>query len=186
MTKPSLPEKVVSVHDALVRAGVAHAFGGALALAYYAVPRATVDIDVNVFLPPDEAPRVLDVLAAIGVDVAGAKPERIQRDGQVRLRWGANPVDVFFSSLPLHDAMAAAARLLPFGEDELPFLSAEHLLVCKAVFDRRKDWLDIEQMLFARDVLDVAEIRKWLTRIAEDGDQRVRRLEQLIDSIRGP
>jgi len=45
--RPSLPEKVVAIDSALT--GLPHAFGGALALAYYAEPRATVDIDVNVF-----------------------------------------------------------------------------------------------------------------------------------------
>ena len=49
MTTPSLPEKVVAIHERLARAKTAHAFGDALALAYYAEPRATGDIDLNVF-----------------------------------------------------------------------------------------------------------------------------------------
>ena len=40
---PNLPGKILATHDAL--AEVDHAFGGAIALAYYAEPRATVDID---------------------------------------------------------------------------------------------------------------------------------------------
>ena len=32
-------------------AKIPHAFGGALALAYYAEPRATIDIDLNLFIP---------------------------------------------------------------------------------------------------------------------------------------
>jgi hypothetical protein len=50
----SLPEKVVAIDRALD--DVPHAFGGALALAYYAEPRATVDIDLNVFVPVADAP----------------------------------------------------------------------------------------------------------------------------------
>ncbi len=38
-----LIDLVVTVHDRLDQAGVAHAFGGALALAYVAEPRGTVD-----------------------------------------------------------------------------------------------------------------------------------------------
>jgi hypothetical protein len=52
-----LDEKILAVGDALSRAGIPHAFGGALALAYYATPRATIDIDLNVFLPTTEAER---------------------------------------------------------------------------------------------------------------------------------
>lgn len=43
------------VHDALDSAGLSHAFGGALALAWCVPePRATADIDLNVFVPVDE------------------------------------------------------------------------------------------------------------------------------------
>jgi hypothetical protein len=52
----SLPEKIVAIDEAL--AEIPHAFGGALALAYYAEPRATVDIDINVFIPATEARRL--------------------------------------------------------------------------------------------------------------------------------
>src|SRR5262249_14713784 len=48
VTALSLPERILAIDRALV--AVPHAFGGALALAYYAEPRATVDIDLNVFL----------------------------------------------------------------------------------------------------------------------------------------
>ena len=44
-----------------------HAFGGALALAYYAEPRATIDIDLNVFVPADRFPDVAAPLVALGV-----------------------------------------------------------------------------------------------------------------------
>ena len=43
---PTLPKKVVSLARALEESELPYAFGGALALAYYAEPRATVDIDV--------------------------------------------------------------------------------------------------------------------------------------------
>jgi hypothetical protein len=49
VTTPSLPEKILAIERALT--DVPHAFGGALALAYHAEPRATIDIDLNVFLP---------------------------------------------------------------------------------------------------------------------------------------
>ena len=31
---------------------IEYAIGGALALGYYATPRATVDVDINIFVPP--------------------------------------------------------------------------------------------------------------------------------------
>ena len=49
MATVSLSEKVLLIEEGLRQRRIPHAFGGALALAYYATPRATIDIDVNVF-----------------------------------------------------------------------------------------------------------------------------------------
>lgn len=49
--EPSFVKKVIQLHETLDTAGIGHAFGEALALAYYtADPRATADIDLNVEL----------------------------------------------------------------------------------------------------------------------------------------
>src|SRR5699024_5095228 len=80
----SLPEKVIAIHRALAASKVPHAIGGAIALAYYAEPRATVDVDVNVFLPTDRWPDLRGALAPLGVDVELDEPA-LARDGQVRL-----------------------------------------------------------------------------------------------------
>ena len=46
----SLERKIVGVHTMLTSAALPHAFGGALALAFYTgEPRGTRDIDVNIF-----------------------------------------------------------------------------------------------------------------------------------------
>ncbi len=39
MNELRLDQKVESLHHALQKAGISHAFGGAIALAYYAEPR---------------------------------------------------------------------------------------------------------------------------------------------------
>ena len=57
---------VLAAHEHFERLGRDHAFGGALALAYYADPRGTVDVDVNVFVGFDAAPEVVDELGALG------------------------------------------------------------------------------------------------------------------------
>ncbi len=59
-------------------------------------------------------------------------------------------------------------------------LSPEHLIVCKAVFNRPKDWLDIEQVVVAVEELDGDEVRSWLVRILGAGDERVERFAGLL------
>jgi hypothetical protein len=177
VSEPSLPEKVIAIHARLDAERIGHAFGGALALAYYAEPRATVDVDVNVFVAPSEHPTVARALAPLGI--ASDDGVTAERDGQCRWSWGRTPIDLFFAYDAVHEAMRAAARTVPFGATTITVLAPEHLVVCKALFDRPKDWLDIEQVLVCADGLDLAEIDGLLARIAGDGDERRRRFAQL-------
>jgi hypothetical protein len=174
----SLPEKVIAIDDALDEAKVPHAIGGALALAYYAEPRATVDVDINLFTPTDRWPDVRDALAPLGVDT-DLDETALERDGQVRLWWGRNPVDLFFAYDEFHTAMRRATRKVPFAETTIPILSPEHLVVCKAMFDRPKDWLDIEQILVATSPLDLPEIESWLDRMIAADDRRHAKLTEI-------
>jgi hypothetical protein len=179
-----LDDKVVAIAQALTRLQVPFAFGGALALGFYAEPRATHDIDVNVFIPAEKAAAVLDALAALGVDVKGAW-ESLERTAQARTQWGPNPVDLFLSNMDFHDAMARASRVADYGGDPIPILAPEHLMVCKALFNRPKDWLDIEQMLVTDSGLRIAEVRRWMGEIGGDDDARTRRLDALIREMLG-
>jgi hypothetical protein len=182
VTEPPLPEKIVAIDDRLRRARIPHAFGGALALAYYAEPRATIDIDLNLFVPVSGYPKVREALAPLGVG-DDLDPEALERDGQCRLWWGRTPLDLYFAYDPLHEAMRGAARLVPFAEGKLRVLSPEHLVVCKAVFDRPKDWLDIEQVMVSVDPLGVDEIGRWLERLVGGADPRKRRFDRLAAEL---
>jgi hypothetical protein len=174
----TLPEKIAELHRALAAAGVPHAFGGALALAWCTRrARGTIDVDVNVFVPPDRAPEVLAVLPA-GVAWGKEDVARIAAEGQVRLWWGTTPVDLFFSTTDFHDRAATRARLEPFLDGELPFLSCRDLAVFKAFFDRTRDWADLEEMA-AAGTLDVEGVLGVLVRYLGGEDRRVARLRAL-------
>jgi hypothetical protein len=177
--QPPLPDKVIAIHEALQAAKIPHALGGALALAYYATPRATIDIDLNVFVPAERWQGVIGALDPLGVASKDLEPAELERDGQCRLWWGDNPVDLFFAYDPIHDEMHKEVRRVPFGGTTVSILSPEHLAVCKAMFDRRRDWLDIEQMLLATDDLRIDEVEQWLERMAGKRDPRLARLGQL-------
>ena len=181
--EPALPDKVLAIHDGLSEAKIAHAFGGALALAYYAEPRATIDIDVNVFVAPAAYATVERALSPLGVDAIDQTVA--ERDGQSRSWWGRTPIDLFFAYDELHDAMRKAVRTVPFGEDRLPVLSPEHLVICKSVFDRPKDWLDIEQVLVCTSGLDIAGIDESLERIVGSDDHRRERFREAARTVLG-
>jgi hypothetical protein len=179
---PSLPDKVTAIHRALEEAKVPHAIGGALALAYYAEPRATIDVDINVFVHTDQWPAIRDALAPLGVDVE-VDEKVLNRDGQVRLWWDRNPVDLFFSYDPFHDEMRSGARKVPFNGTTIPILAPEHLAVCKAMFDRPKDWLDIEQMLVATSPFNLEEVKDWVERMVGQENPRMGRLREIESNL---
>ena len=176
----SLVSKIVSLHEMLESAGVVHQFGGALALAWYRNPRATTDIDVNVTLPPEAAEPVLELLIRLGVTVGAEDRAVIARDGQARLDWDGSYLDVFFATLDFHREMARKDRLVRFGPVDIPILSPEHLVVCKAVFDRPKDRLDIAEMVRWGTVIDAREALGWVADILGDESEEYRRLAALL------
>lgn len=140
----ALIEKLFAVHDALTSAGLAHAFGGAIALAYCTEdPRGTQDLDVNIFV---DASRAESVLASLpdGVVVTDKDVEVAMRDGQRRLWWGRHPIDVFLNNHPFHERVASGVMWVPLAGRRVPVLDCASLTVFKAVFDRSKDWVDIE------------------------------------------
>jgi hypothetical protein len=179
----SLSDKVLLIEEGLRMRRIPHAFGGALALAYYATPRATIDIDVNVFARVDRADEVLELLTTLGAEPLRAQERAsLARDEQVRVHWDATPIDLFFSYDALHDSCLERRRRMPFGNgDTIHVLSAEDLLVFKVLFDRDKDWRDLEELIFAMaDELDAGYARRWLESILGPHDPRNARLEELL------
>jgi hypothetical protein len=180
-----LTSKIVSLHEMLDSAGVPHQFGGAIALAWYRNPRATTDIDVNLTLPPAAAEPVLAMLAMLGVMVTPEDRATVARDGQARLDWGGSYLDVFFATMDLHLEMAELARVVRFGPVDIPILAPEHLVACKAIFDRPKDWLDIEEILLWGTEVDAVRTLHWVGEILGPEAGQYARLAGLLGAKGG-
>jgi hypothetical protein len=175
----TLPERLVALHRALARRRIPHAFGGAIALAYWTLePRGTRDIDVNVFVPAAGAERVLRALPD-GVDHPPGTAEAIARDGQIRLWWDDTPVDLFFDYVPVHEDAARNRRMVPFEGTRIPVLGPTELAVFKAMFDRTRDWADVEAMV-AAGTLDTEAVRATLRTLIDAGDERFARLDEAV------
>lgn len=174
-----LVEKLFAIHDSLTEAGLAHAFGGAIALAYCVEePRGTRDLDVNIFVDASRAEAVLASLPG-GVRVRKKDVAKVRRDGQARLDWDGTPVDVFLNNLPLHEAVAASVVWVPLEGREVPVLDCASLAIFKAFFDRTKDWADIEAIALATPE-DIEEAAATIARLAGDDDPACSRLRSLL------
>jgi hypothetical protein len=158
---------VIEIDSELDAAGVRHAFGGALALAYYAEPRGTVNVDVNVGVPFESRSLLRSRLDSIGwqldVDTAQTPPAagtRLHQLGETVA------IDLFFAFDELHEVVLDRAVQKPFIRSgvrhELRFLCAEDLTIFKMSFGRTKDWVDIEAMITAGTPIDADYVERQL------------------------
>ncbi len=157
----SVLEALVEVHAKLDGAAIPHAIGGAIALGYcIEEPRATIDVDVNVFVPKDRVDVVFEALPD-GVDRTASDRASVLARAQVRLYWDDTAIDLFFNDHPFHEAAASRVRVVPFADISIPVLDCTDLLVLKAMYSRPKDWVDIAEMIKAKSV-DFVEVSRWL------------------------
>ena len=174
----TLVEKVLALSAGLSSGGVAHAFGGAIALAYCTEdPRGTRDVDVNAFVPASRPEPVLEALPS-AVTVPPGTADVIARDGQVRLWWDDTPVDLFLDYAPLHAQAARGSRAVPFAGRQIRVLGPVELVLFKALYDRPKDWVDIATVVEAGAV-DLEGVRDGLVALVGQDDPRVERWEAL-------
>lgn len=175
----TLPERLVELHRTLDAGRIPHAFGGAIALAYWTLdPRGTSDIDVNIFVPAHDAGTALVALPAAVEQPAGTAAT-IARDGQIRLWWDETPVDLFFDYEPVHADAARNSQTVPFAGTEIPVLGPVELALFKAMFDRTRDWADIEAMAGA-GTLDVSAVKSLVIGLVGADDGRLARIDEAV------
>ena len=173
-----LAQRLIAVHNALDTAGIKHAFGGAIALAYCTFdPRATQDLDINIFVPVSDQKKVLEALPP-EVKITAANRREITGSGQTRLWWETTPVDVFFNTHPFHEQAASRIRTVPFDGHTIPVLDCLALAVFKAMFNRTKDWADLEAMNEAHQ-LNLPALHSTLTDLLGPDDPRIPKLNTL-------
>lgn len=174
-----LAQRLLAVHEALTHAQLAHAFGGAIALAYCTEePRGTRDLDVNIFSNPRDAAKVLEGLPD-EVAIRREDVETAEREGQVRVWWEDTPIDVFMDVHELHERFAREIRWVSFEDQTIPVLGCTALILFKALFNRTKDWGDIEEMVEA-NAGDLPKAVEWLKSLLGPEDSIVKRLDSLV------
>ena len=174
MTKAPDPVGAVLGLVALIEsAGVEYAMSGAIALGYWAVPRATLDLDIALNVEPAGVPALLSALAAGGCILPPGALEAAGR-GDFGARFRAVRIDFFLPVLPVSISALRRRVRVPFAESEIWVLSAEDLAIFKLLFGRTKDLADLERLVAAqRGRLDFSYIEREIAALFEDGDERL-------------
>jgi hypothetical protein len=178
----SLVDAIRALVDVLEASGIDYALGGAVAYSAWGEPRATRDVDLNLWVTPDRLEEAFDVLSAAGVTVdrPAARTEVLTR-GMFVARHGEYRVDVFVPSVPFYaEARARRVRVRMAGRDTW-VLSPETLAVFKLLFYRPKDLADVGRLLeIQRERFDDAFVRRSLVGMLGDDDERVVAWDELV------
>ena len=181
----SAPQVARHLADALETAGIPYALGGALALGVWGFPRATVDVDIDVFLPEEQWGSVAQVLKDAGCDVQPEAAVASARErGDFRAHFRSMRIDVFVPSIGFYESVAQRRRPGVLEGREAWFLSPEDLTVFKLLFFRPKDLIDLERMVAALGkTFDRAYVERWIIEIVGEDDARIARWRQLLRDV---
>lgn len=179
---PSDPlDAALRIAAAFEAAGISYALGGALAYGLWAVPRATVDVDVNVFVGNERLPEVFRALVAVGVAIDEPQA-RLQNEAQGMFvgRWGLYRIDVFTPSIEFSKEAEATRVLHALADREAWVLSAEAIAVFKLLFFRTKDLADLERLVAVRRELHTDYVRARLVAMMGEDDERVIAWDRIV------
>ena len=182
----SLVDAVAALVVALEHSGIDYALGGAVAYSAWAEPRATRDIDVNLWLPPERLDEGFAVLERVGVslDRDRARAEAAER-GMFVGRLGEYRVDVFVPSVPFYGEALRRRVRTRVAHCDTWVLSADTLVVFKMLFYRPKDLADVGRLLqIQRGRLDAEFVRHWLVNMLGPEDERIETWDQLVSNSR--
>ena len=161
---------------------IPHAFGGALALAYYAEPRATIDIDLNVFVPAERFAEVAAPLVELGVAAddpevadAGAPRRSGSRDSGTRRRSTCSSPTTR-STTPRR----ARRRTVPFADSHDPDPRRRAPRRVQGGVRPPQGLGRHRRHVAAERPIDVAEVLRWVGRIAGDEDPRYERIAAVL------
>jgi len=173
---------------AMDASGCEYAFGGAIALGYWGPPRGTLDIDVTLFLPPDQPLSCVRLLQKIGCSLQAEQAVRsLAEHGFCQTEYGGRRIDVFLPTLPFYEEARQRRQRVVLGDQPIQIWDAATLCVFKMMFFRLKDMADVQQLLQQQGAeLDHAWVRQHLTEIYGDRDPRVSRWDELVEEIGQP
>lgn len=174
-------EAANALADALEAAGLPYAIGGAHAANLYSVPRATRDVDVNVFVDSGRLDELLGALRRAGLRFDEAEARAGHEDGGYFVaHLGPVRVDVFTPSIPFSWEAGRTRRRVEVGGRARWYLSAEATALFKLLFYRGKDVVDLERLVASWPDLDHPYVRRWIADMMGEDDPRTRTWDDLV------
>ncbi len=170
---PVSVETVYAVQRTLREHGIEHTFVGGLALSAWAIPRATFDLDLVVALPGETQQDLLASLGRLGWTVEEIF-ERGWRDRmagipvihvQIPAERSLIRVDLLIAETPFLQSVLARKVGIDLGQGAVPVCTAADLFLFKLLAWRKKDQVDVENLLWMQGVPDRSYVEDWARRL---------------------
>ena len=162
---------------------ISYALGGALAYAAAGIPRATIDVDVNVFVNSDRWRDVVEALKSLGASPLNEENFHLgaTERGMFETWIGGLRVDVFTPSLDFSWEAEKTRVQKNIDGQSAYYLSAEALAVFKLLFFRTKDIADLERLIAVQGKnLNSAYVRKQISQMMGEDNERTQTWDRLL------
>jgi hypothetical protein len=184
-TLDNLVDVLEALIDAFEGSALDYALGGAVAYSTWGEPRATRDIDLNVWVQDEELEDLFALLESLGAtvdrEVAAAE---VRERGMFITRLRGYRIDIFTPSVPFYDEALDRRRRTRLLDRDAWVLSPETLAVFKMLFFRPKDLADVGRMMEIQgETFDVGFVRHWLVKMVGDSDERIVAWDRLAEAL---
>lgn len=180
--EPTVVEVAKGVVDCLEADGIAYAIGGAIACGYWAPPRATVDVDITLFVEEEQWANALGTLQKAGCSIDEHQAMASLRErGDFRTSVSGYRIDVYVPSFDFYDSARQRLVRRPLAGRPVWILSAEDLVVFKMLYFRGKDIEDVRRILLLQERNFNREyVASWLAKLIGQDDERMKRWSSLV------
>ena len=164
-----LDEAVADVSAKLSELRVPHMLIGGLAVSAWGEPRATLDVDLCLWVSAGEVKTVVDRLIAEYEALPNDPLEFARRTSVLPMRTPSGiRVDCVFARLPYEERAISRSRTKPFGGFPVPVIPVEDLILVKLASERDKDLEDARKLLRRHaNTLDREYLEPLLLELAE-------------------
>ena len=162
-----LEEALAALHLAFEQVAIPYMVIGGLANAQWGVPRATLDVDVSVWVEEEGLVSTVDGLCARFRPLARDPAALVRQARVLPVDVGGVRADIIFALLPYEREAIRRAVPRPAGGCPVRFCTAEDLILHKVVSDRDKDRDDVRGIFAAqRGKLDTDYLEPRLRELA--------------------
>jgi len=191
MSESQLPQSLLRVLASLTEwfkdQDVSYAIIGGAAIGFLAQPRATQDIDAVIWLDLTETAGFIESGARFGFFPRISDPIEFAFKSRVLLLQHIQTkidVDISLGALPFEQEMIERAIEFTTPELRVQVATPEDLIITKAVAHRKRDLLDIDNLVSVYPNLDLARIRYWVGEFAAvlESPELVSDMEDLLEN----